>query len=856
MSTNTISDLVEKLRAAKGSEKEVLLNQMRSFDEREVLELLYDWKSWARKGQLEPLSDIYGRPWPEGKLWRNFLVLAGRGFGKMLSITEPVPTPNGWTTMGELQVGDVIFDESGNVCSTTLVSDIEIPEKAYRLYFSDGTIVDACSEHQWITWTHAERKSFLRSTYEDTRKFPENWPQWKLLRSCGGAEPKTYPDSPGPRIRTTREIVATLTFGKRQDTNHCIPNCAPLILPKQIFEIDPYVLGVWLGNGSSSETAITSHQLDVPFIRQHIENCGFSTSYRSDPLQFGILGIFQKLASLNLIKNKHVPSQYLRGSIDQRLSLLQGLMDTDGGWEAAGTVSFCNTNKQIIESAYEIICSLGMRATIDSRFPKYYYNGSLRPAKEAWRITFTPTMQVFRLPRKAAKLTFDKSQALRKHHRMIVGAEEIDSVPMRCIMVDSPNSMYLVGKSMVPTHNTKIGAEKIRGWAESGEFKFMSMVGSTAADVRDVMVGGQSGLINCCPPWNRPKFQESRRRVIWENSDYPSYRAQVLVFSAEEPERLRGPQHEKIWMDELLAWKYPKDTFDMAMMGLRVGRAPQNLITSTPKPLEILVNKKWGLLHQETTALTVGTTYENIDNLDPGFFEDIVSKYEGTRLGDQELRAAVLQDIPGALWHRDNIEHYRLGWKQRHLVPTMLKVVVAIDPAGSTSTSAAETGMCVAGFGDDGHFYILDISSMKAHPDVWAKKALDLYDEFQADEIVVETNYGGEMATNTIQMMRPFCPIVEVKASRGKIIRAEPVALLYERGRIHHVGTFPSGEDQMTAFNPRENAEGLCDQVDALVWATTRLIEFAQPNSAVGRPKVLGQRDTLLRYNTTFSRFA
>lgn len=419
---------------------------------------------------------------------------------------------------------------------------------------------------------------------------------------------------------------------------------------------------------------------------------------------------------------------------------------------------------------------------------------------------------------------------------------------------------------------TRTGAETIRGWAESGDFKRMAIVGATAAAVRDVMVEGPGGLKSCCPPWNEPKYQESRNRIIWDNPNYPSYKCVIQTYSAEEPERLRGPQHEKLWCDELLAWKYPKDAYDMAMLGLRLGRSPQNIITTTPKPLELLVgtseNRRLGLLHQETTALTIGTTYDNVDNLAADFFNDIVTKYEGTRLGRQELLAAILEDVPGALWHRENIERHRVATKpcskacppdcDKHMsrLPTMLKIVVAIDPAGATTTSAGETGLNVSGYGDNGDFYMFYLNSFKVHPDQWAQMAVNLFDEFQADEIVCETNYGGEMVENTIRQIRPHAPIVQVRASRGKVARAEPIALLYERGRVHHVGTWAAGEDQMCTFNPLENKEGLKDMVDALVWGMSRLVEFSEPSALHNRPRALGERTLLTRYNDVYSRFA
>ena len=370
---------------------------------------------------------------------------------------------------------------------------------------------------------------------------------------------------------------------------------------------------------------------------------------------------------------------------------------------------------------------------------------------------------------------------------------------------------------------TRCGSEWVRQMVcgptplAKGKASRVAIVAETAADARDVMVEGQSGILGVHPKAFRPTYEPSKRRLTWPNG------ASATLFNATEPDQLRGPQHDLGWCDELAKWRYAQETWDMLQFGLRLGDDPRQLITTTPRPIALL--KK--IMADSRTVTTRGSTYDNSANLAKTFLDNIKAKYEGTRLGRQELEAEVLDDVPGSLWTREGIDKHRR--KRGDKLPDMQRVVVAIDPAGKSQETAisegtAETGIVVAGLGVDGRGYLLDDQTCSLSPNGWARRALAAYDTYSADAIVVETNQGGDMVKMAVRSVRDTVSVIEVHASRGKVTRAEPIAALYEQGRISHVGTFAELEDQMVLFTPMGIAgETTGDRVDALVWAFTQL---------------------------------
>lgn len=369
---------------------------------------------------------------------------------------------------------------------------------------------------------------------------------------------------------------------------------------------------------------------------------------------------------------------------------------------------------------------------------------------------------------------------------------------------------------------TRVLSEWTCEQAQLGRARRIALVGATTADTRDVIVEGESGILACSPSWCMPVYEPSKRRLTWPNGTI------ATTYSADEPERLRGPQHDAAACDELGSWRHPQ-AWDMLMFGLRLGRNPQCVVATTPRPTKLIRD----LLVREghDVAVTRGTTYENRDNLAPTFFQQILRRYEGTRLGRQELEAELLEDTLGALWSSEIIEAARL-----HSAPSLARVVVAIDPAVTSGEDADETGIIVAGKDSEGHGYVLADQSGRYAPAEWAGTAIAAYRKHAADRIVAEVNNGGDMVEATLRMINPNVPFTAVRASRGKVVRAEPVAALYEQGRIHHVGLLAKLEDQMTSFTSdfdRARAGYSPDRVDALVWALTDLLVEPMSNEGI-----------------------
>jgi phage terminase large subunit-like protein len=378
---------------------------------------------------------------------------------------------------------------------------------------------------------------------------------------------------------------------------------------------------------------------------------------------------------------------------------------------------------------------------------------------------------------------------------------------------------------------TRLGAEWVRSQVcgstplGKGRVGRVALVGTTAADVRDVMVQGPSGILAVSAPDQRPTYLKSQRKLEWPNG------AIALTFSAEEPEQLRGPEHDLAWADEAAKWKYPQETWDMLQFGMRIGDNPRQLVTTTPKPIPLVR----ALLDREGKGVVVtkGSTYDNAANLAAPFLRQMRERYEGTRLGRQELRAEMLDDVPGALWTRTVLDRRTpsnplgagLGFEQA--LPDLSRVVVGVDPSGSSGEddSADSIGIVVAGIGMDGTYYVIEDATCDLGPAGWARRAVDMYHRHKADIIVGERNFGGAMVEYTIRTIDRQVNYKEVTASRGKVLRAEPIAALYDQGRVRHVGALADLEDQMCNMSRSGYiGTGSPDRLDALVWCITELM--------------------------------
>jgi phage terminase large subunit-like protein len=362
---------------------------------------------------------------------------------------------------------------------------------------------------------------------------------------------------------------------------------------------------------------------------------------------------------------------------------------------------------------------------------------------------------------------------------------------------------------------TRSGAEWIRDRVASGNASRIALVAQTPADVRDVMIEGESGLLKISPSWDMPLYEPSKRRLTWKNGAF------ALAFSSYEPDRLRGPQFDTAWCDELASWHYTRETWDNLMFTMRLGSDPKVAVTTTPKPIRLVRD----LMERPDCIVTRGSTYDNIQNLPTQFFQTILSRYEGTSLGRQEIYAEIMDEAEGALWSRSWLDENRV-----QSAPIDLhRIIVAIDPAVTSTEHSDETGIVVVGLGENDNIYVLADESGRYTPDGWARVAIGLYSRFQADLIVGEVNNGGDMVEYTLRTVDSTIPYKAVHASRGKRARAEPVAAMYEQGKGHHVGTFPDLEDQLCTWEPLSN-DPSPDRMDALVWASSELVQSGRPN--------------------------
>jgi phage terminase large subunit-like protein len=367
---------------------------------------------------------------------------------------------------------------------------------------------------------------------------------------------------------------------------------------------------------------------------------------------------------------------------------------------------------------------------------------------------------------------------------------------------------------------TRAGAEWVRRRIQEGSRR-IALVGPSYADVREVMIEGESGLRNIGYPSERPRYESSRRRLLWPNG------AVGYVFSSQEPDGLRGPQFDAAWADEFCAWSYPHKTLSNLRFGLRLGECPQLIITTTPKPIAPLR----ALIEEFGVLCTRSSTHENTANLSPHFLNSIVEIYGGTRLGRQELDGEILDDMPGSLWPRSLID--RVFTKS---VPRLERVIIAVDPPVSVGPDADSCGIIVAGMSGEAaqaRAYILyDGSVQGLSPEAWAKRVLGLWECWDADYILVEVNQGGEMVKSVFRAIGSDALIKTVYASKNKCARAEPVAALYEQGRVKHIEHFAELEDELCRMGTQKMGAKSPDRADALVWAVTDLLlkDRAEPS--------------------------
>lgn len=784
--------------------------------------LLWDWSFFGRPEQQAPPGD-----------WAVWAYIAGRGSGKLLAMDTPMryhdAEGGGWKPIGEIQTGDQIFDENGRLCTVTQAHTPEVPTRMYRLTFSDGTTLEAGEEHQWVTWTHAERKSYCRSDSRGminindvTSGYPENWPTWTRYDRWG------HDKKSGPKIRTTQEISDTFRHGKRGDLNHSIPLTRPLrsYSPLSQRTLDPYLLGAWLGDGSTASGEFSVHGDDKPQLIEAILKAGYTVgSNKKDERSLNgwrvnALGLITTLKAMGLHGHKHIPTAYLNAPISVRRELLAGLIDTDGTLSSEnGIAEYCTVLPELADNVLELVRSLGEKPTL-KQSDSYLYG---ERKKDRYRITWRPLENPARLERKRAKFVAPGKQTTRTHQRMITGIEEITPVLSRCLTVDSPNSMYLAGKALIPTHNTRTASEWVREQAKyttTGERRF-ALVARTAADVRDVIIEGASGILNVTPPSERPLYEPSKRRLTWPNGNI------AIAFTADEPDSLRGPEFSHAWGDEVAAWRQTPDgagmtAWDNLRVATRLGANPQILVTTTPKRVPLLYSLiEESKKNPDRAVITRGSTLDNASNLAGVYLENLLGVYDGTSLARQEIYGEMLDVMDGAVWTEELIDKTR-----QLLMPVHAPLrIIGVDP------SVAENprdycGIVVCASTADRDLYkrqawVLEDASILGAPNVWAQKVVEMANKWGCP-VVAETNQGGALVGNAIRQIDPSVVVLDVHSKYGKALRAEPISLAYDQERVHHVGYLDELEKQMTTWIPGEGKSP--DRVDALVHALTALL--------------------------------
>lgn len=625
--------------------------------------------------------------------WSTWVLLAGRGFGKGLALNTPIPTPDGWKTIEEIKDGDEIFDEKGEVIHVIKAHEPYHTDKVYKITFSDKSILIADAPHLWTVWEHNDCKQYGRYDESVRGTFPEDWATYvgdkydRYKNTTGHFGAETY---------STEELISRL------DKTPRIPLTKPLNLVDKELPIDPWVLGYWLGNGDSKSGGVHtgSHngEYDFEFVKSKFIEVGYDT-YKSTPDtkrdesrtccgHIYSSRLHRELKSSMLLGDKQVPSIYLRGSAKQRLSLLQGLMDSDGyPGNDHNFIGFSSTIKSLADSVFELATSLGEKPMRTEGYGKLY--GIEK--KYNWGVSYRPNVNPFTLPRKSNRVTppIAGHQGLRHKHRIIKKIEPIDARMVRCLTVDSESKLYLAGESMIPTHNTRVGAELVRHMVDTGQAKRISIIAPTSADARDVAIEGESGLLSISPSWNRPVYEPTKRRVTWPNGAIAS------LFSAEEPERLRGPQFDFNWSDEVAAWDQNAQqmVWDMMSFGLRLGVNPRSVVTTTPKPTILIQNfVKMAKDPVNKTIITTGSTYENRTNLAAPFMRQI-TQYEGTNLGRQEIYAELIDIEESGILKRSWFKR----WPANKAFPDIEYVIQSYDTAFTANTENDPTGCLVFG---------------------------------------------------------------------------------------------------------------------------------------------------------------
>ena len=738
-----------------------------------------EWLLKARPKQILP---------KEG--WSTCIVRSGRGFGKLSCLSTLIPTKYGMRSLADVSVGDIVYDEKGKE-TTVIDTVVEYPKTAYYIHFSTGEKIHCGGEHQWTLWDHHARKQYNRKNTTQLNK-PDNWATWKDDNSGRGA--KTI---------DTDEMYLTQTFksGLRDDREYSIFTCDPIQWEEKQLTVDPYVLGYWLGNGTRRNSQITVNYDDWEHVKNKIEQAGyyFSTINKKPQDKHMVTASIAKKGQFNnsifsLFKGKnYIPEEYKYGSIEQRKQLLYGLMDSDGYNSGVNTVEFCSKDEHLSDLVFHLAASLGQKP-VRCNGPAKLYG---KDCGMRYRINFTPTIQVFSCPRKSVDRV-SSGQQLRQHHRMITLVEKAPIVQMKCLSVDSPNNLYLMTESMIPTHNSYMASQWVRYKIEIEGAMSGLVIGSTTAKVNDILVEGASGILSVCPD---AIYKANKAQIWWPNG------AKVYLQTAEKKEGARGYSVEFVVGDEMAEWPYQKTTWQHIVAATREkghdGKSlSQKLIVSTPKRSSYMAE----LEERENCIVITGSTFENRDNLTEEFLEELQDQWGNTSMYQQEVLGELLTQVEGALFQQEWI---RYGDKPD---VDFDKIVIAVDPAVSTGPNSDLTGIIIIGKLANEYFILEDLSG-KHSPGRWAEICANKALEYGA-MIVCEKNQGGQLLEKVLKDQNQYLRVKLIHAMTSKEDRIGSAAIFYEKGEVTHVGSFPELEDQMISWTVESKDSP--DRLDAL----------------------------------------
>lgn len=785
--------------------KDIQDTLLKSLTEDQVEELRYDADFWLRPKQMI-----------DGDDWYITALTAGRGFGKLADINHILPTPTGWKKLADIKDGDRVFDENGSPCTVTKAHDVQIPERAYRLLFSDGTEIRAGGEHLWTTWSLLARQSFNRYKGRDS-DIPEDWPNWRS------------PSGIGPSTIDTDELVRTFRYGSHQKLNHSIPLTKPLKYEEKDLPIDPYLYGVYLGDGSKNNGTITSHVEDADWLISMFEARGYPLLSRSistsggaekNCCQLRFKGFYRDLRVNGLLGHKNIPDIYRFGSIEQRMDVLSGILDTDGHIDKISRIEFTAMREHHADFVLEVARSLGQRPV--HRTYRAVLGGKDCGVRHivGWR----PTINMFKMPRKVERFIPPGAQAPRLHHRMIVDFEEINPIPMRCLTVDSPNNLFLIGEGMIPTHNTRTGSEWIRKKARENPGCRIALAGRTVADVRNVLVMGDSGILAVSPPDERPEYKQHHASLVWPNG------STALLLSSESPDQARGPQFHYALGDEFAAWRTVPDAsgatlYDNLLAATRLGDNPQLVLATTPKRTPVMKDLyERAKDPSQKIRMITGATTENTA-LSNTYIDNLKRQYGDSDLARQEIEGVMLDDADGIVFSDELIKKSKAYGPR----PSGLHYIIAVDPSVAADPKTAdECGIMVLGCTRESDpfqrkVYLVEDGSIRAAPDVWADRVVELAKKYRIRDIVAEANQGGALITSIINTRAPHLSVHLVHATKGKIKRVEPVVVAMQQGRIKLAGDFPDLEDQLLFYDPDSSGYSP-DRMDAFAWGVTALV--------------------------------